>query len=252
MELSALIEKYNRCEITRTEIQTMLDVSWKKLNKMMKKQGLKTRQELWDELNFDGSLRELLIWKYRSFVRRCKGKGSSSKKYIGKEYMSIEEWVAFCNSQQKRISKLWEQYKQSGKQLKYAISIDRLDNNKGYISSNLQFVTHGFNSWKDHTTPISVEHEGTGSCLVYDATSKYTGTVSGTTVTTTAPDSTYYVIYELAEEEYIQVTIDRSNWTFGSNNQLISSVPLAYDINGTYYYAKTDNYVYNRVNILEI
>ncbi len=87
---------------------------------------------------------------------------------------------------------------------------------------------------------------------MYDATSKYTGTVSGTTVTTTAPDSTYYVIYELAEEEYIQVTIDRSNWTFGSNNQLISSVPLAYDINGTYYYAKTDNYVYNRVNILEI
>ena len=98
----------------------------------------------------------------------------------------------------------------------------------------------------------TLPNEGTGSCLVYDATSKYTGTVSGTTVTTTAPDSTYYVIYELAEEEYIQVTIDRSNWTFGSNNQLISSVPLAYDINGTYYYAKTDNYVYNRVNILEI
>jgi len=159
MELSALIEKYNRCEITRTEIQTMLNVSWKKLNKMMKEQGLKTRQELWNELNFDGNLRELLIWKYRSFVRRCKGKGSSSKKYIGKEYMGIEEWVAFCNSQQKRISKLWEQYKQSGKELKYAISIDRLDNNKGYISSNLQFVTHGFNSWKDTIRPISVEHE---------------------------------------------------------------------------------------------
>ena len=159
MELSALIEKYNRCEITRTEIQTMLGVSWKKLNKMMKEQGLKTRQELWNELNFDGNLRELLIWKYRSFVIRCKGKGSSSKKYIGKEYMSIEEWVAFCNSQQKRISKLWEQYKQSGKQLKYAISIDRLDNNKGYISSNLQFVTHGFNSWKDTIRPISVKHE---------------------------------------------------------------------------------------------
>lgn len=98
----------------------------------------------------------------------------------------------------------------------------------------------------------TLPNEGTGSCLVYDATSKYTGTVSGTTVTTTAPDNTYYVIYELAEEEYIQVTIDRSNWTFGSNNQLISSIPLVYDINGTYYYAKTDNYVYNRVNILEI
>jgi len=160
MELSALIEKYNRCEITRTEIQTMLNVSWKKLNKMMKKQGLKTRQELWNELNFEGDLRELLIWKYRSFVRRCNGKGSSSKKYIGKEYMGIEEWVAFCNSQQKRISKLWEQYKQSGKQLKYAISIDRLDNGKGYADGNLQFVTHGFNSWKDHITPIAVEHEG--------------------------------------------------------------------------------------------
>jgi hypothetical protein len=160
MELSALIEKYNRCEITRTEIQTMLNVSWKKLNKMMKEQGLKTRQELWNELNFDGNLRELLIWKYRSFVRRCNGKGSSSKKYIGKEYMGIEEWVAFCNSQQKRISKLWEQYKQSGKELKYAISIDRLDNNKGYISSNLQFVTHGFNSWKNTIRPILVERKG--------------------------------------------------------------------------------------------
>jgi len=98
----------------------------------------------------------------------------------------------------------------------------------------------------------TVTTAGTGNCLIYNATTKATGIVSSTTITTSASDGTYYVIYELAGEEYIQVAIDRSNWSFGSNNQLISSAPLAYDINGTYYYGKTDNYVYNRVNILEI
>jgi hypothetical protein len=166
MELSTLIEKYNCCEITKLEIQKTLGMSWRKLNKALKESDLKTRQELWNELDFEGDLRKTLIWKYRSFVRRCNGKGTSSCNYIGKEYMNVEHWVAFCNSQKKRAKELWIKYESSGRKLKYAISIDRLDNSKGYISGNLQLVTHGFNSWKDHITPIVVEHEGNSDCFM--------------------------------------------------------------------------------------
>ena len=95
--------------------------------------------------------------------------------------------------------------------------------------------------------------EGTGNCKLYSATGvEYSGTISGTTVTTAAPDGNYTIIYELATEVYENVTIDRSNWNFGSNNQLLAKVPLIYDINGNLYYNGTDNYAYNRVNILEI
>ena len=95
--------------------------------------------------------------------------------------------------------------------------------------------------------------EGTGNCVLYsDEGVEYSGTISGTAVTTVAPDDDYTIIYELATEVYEEVTIDRSNWNFGSNNQLLTKYPLIYDINGSLYYNGTDNYTYNRVNILEI
>lgn len=50
----------------------------------------------------------------------------------------------------------WDRYINNNKNLKYAISIDRIDKNKGYILDNIEFVTHGFNSWKDNITPIEV------------------------------------------------------------------------------------------------
>lgn len=99
----------------------------------------------------------------------------------------------------------------------------------------------------------TVMSAGTGTCYLYDSDgNKYTGTISGTAVTATVPDATYTVIYELAQEEYEKITIDRSNWNFGSNNMLMSSIFSVYDVNGAYTLAGTDVYNYNRVNILEV
>ena len=46
------------------------------------------------------------------------------------------------------------------KNSRYSISIDRIDNKKGYFIDNMQFVTHGYNSWKRNVRPIKVTYKG--------------------------------------------------------------------------------------------
>jgi hypothetical protein len=52
---------------------------------------------------------------------------------------------------------MWNFYNTNTRNLRYAISIDRLDDSEGYIKSNMEFVTHGFNSWKRNLSrPVKV------------------------------------------------------------------------------------------------
>ena len=107
----------------------------------------------------DKALDKTLKIKYSSMSNRCRGKATDKYgHYNGLAYMSVFEWRDFCNSNKGILLEMWCNYIDRGKKLKYAISIDRIDERKGYIIDNVQFRINGFNSWKRNLFPVKVTH----------------------------------------------------------------------------------------------
>lgn len=153
---------YYRGKIRDKEINEIEGLKKGQLSKILKKLGLKTYMTYFKDIDTgDVKLNEMLRDKYASIVNRCNGMGTDKYgHYNGTEYMTIQEYVEFCNNNKDTLIEMWEQYMISGKSRKYAISIDRIDNNKGYVKGNMQFILNGFNSWKRGITPIKVTHDG--------------------------------------------------------------------------------------------
>jgi len=111
----------------------------------------------------DEELNRTIKSKYADLVSRCRDRREYKKypcDYFGKEYLTIYEWVEFCEDNKKIIIGLWDDYIKSNKDPSKAISVDRIDNNKGYIVGNIQFVALGYNSWKRNLNPATVEYQG--------------------------------------------------------------------------------------------
>lgn len=148
---------------TQKEIIEIEKISRSKLKKDMETEGILTPQQ-WNR-RIDTGISELdkhMKNTYSGMATRCKGNSSNKyvlKSYKGKEYLSIDEWVKFCNQNKKRLIELWKLYIEHDRELKYQISIDRIDNNKGYTKENIQFASHGFNSWKRNINPLKVKKE---------------------------------------------------------------------------------------------
>jgi len=120
------------------------------------KHDIPTHNTVWQNLEIDDQeLRETLNTKYSGMKARTEGR-SNKKKYEGLELLSEPEFIHLCNENKKRILKIWNKYINSGRDLKYALSIDRIDNSLGYTKNNIQFVFNGFNSWKDEINPIKI------------------------------------------------------------------------------------------------
>lgn len=68
----------------------------------------------------------------------------------GKEYLNREEWLSWCFSEEnyKKFMVLYNNWVQSNFDEKLSPSVDRIDNNKGYKKSNLQWLTKSENSTK--------------------------------------------------------------------------------------------------------
>jgi hypothetical protein len=80
--------------------------------------------------------------KYRGMVLR-------TKKYNFSNIITREKFYEFArNSPELKI--LHEAWIESGYKLKLAPSVDRIDNNLGYVSGNIQFITQSENSKKGH------------------------------------------------------------------------------------------------------
>jgi hypothetical protein len=69
----------------------------------------------------------------------------------------------------------------------------------------------------------SVTKSGTGTCILVNETNGevYEGTVSGTNISTSAPDGTYTVIYQLATPEIIDLNYDGELILYPGENNLI-------------------------------
>ena len=143
------------------EICQIVNLHPSTFNRYLKKNGLLTKTQWYARI--DTGIKELdktLKVKYCSIINRCNGKSTDYYgKYKDKEYPTICEWADYCNQNKGLLIEMWNAFIQKGKIKKYAISIDRLDNNLGYVEGNVNFVTHGFNSWKRNLNPISVKHK---------------------------------------------------------------------------------------------
>ena len=160
-----MIEKYYndyyRGKIKLKDIFKLENTNKYYIKKELKNKGLKTYISYYNNIDFGNEeLNNKLKKKYSSIVNRCNG-GVSDKynHYNGMDYMNILEWISFLNDNKNLILELWKSYIENNSEIKYSLSIDRIDNTKGYTKNNIQITTHGFNSWKRGIKPIKVSSE---------------------------------------------------------------------------------------------
>jgi len=163
MDEKNVLEQMYWCQgLSLSQISKELGWSYSKVYKRFRVEyAIETHRSLWSKLELeDADLRRCLNNKYSMMARRVSGEHDPYGTYKEKYLLAEGEFVKLCNERKQRILWLWHQYLASGKQLKAAISIDRIDNNFGYSKDNLQFVTFGFNSWKDVINPIAIQRQG--------------------------------------------------------------------------------------------
>ena len=160
-EKSTLKNLYWNQDLSLREIANELNLNYKQVYyRFRKKYDIPTHNILWRKLEIDNQeLRECLNDKYSNMRKRVEGR-TDRKQYEGMELLSEPEFINLCNKNKDRILSIWNKYLESGRDLKYALSLDRIDRSLGYIKSNIQFVVNGFNSWKDHLNPIKLTCQG--------------------------------------------------------------------------------------------
>lgn len=158
--LHKYLDDFYHLKISQKDIMERENISRNDLRKDIKNAGILTPQQWRGKINtgikeLDKKLNEI----YSGIATRCNGNTNDKYKlkvYDGLDYLSIIEWVEFCNNSKDKLLNLWDDYIKNNKETKYVISIDRIDNNRGYIIDNIQFVSFGFNSWKRNINPLRV------------------------------------------------------------------------------------------------
>lgn len=134
-------ENKERC-ITRVKL-------WKKNNpdkvKMSREKSKKHDREFCKARN------KTFIGKIRLTYYHMKAR---SRKKGFKRIIKLEKFIIFCKKD-KNFRILFKNWKKSNYEYKLCLSIDRIDNNKGYVKGNLQFLTISDNSKKGHIETCS-------------------------------------------------------------------------------------------------
>jgi|32_taG_2_1085360.scaffolds.fasta_scaffold84018_2 hypothetical protein len=87
-----------------------------------------------------------LMRKYRNMKSRVNGiQKLKHHLYLGKELLSKEEFYEWANSSTEFIS-LFNNYVNSGYDMKLAPTVDRIDSQRGYTIDNMRWLTHSENS----------------------------------------------------------------------------------------------------------
>lgn len=161
--LDKYIDDLYMLRINFDKISKLENVGRSKVGNDFRKKGLESPWVWYQKIDTGSkSLDKILRQKYNSIVTRCNGNNNNkyhSKSYKGLDYMPIYEWVRYCNDNKEILISMWKDYENSGGEYKKSISIDRVDDEKGYTVDNLMFTTHGFNCWKRNVRPIKVIHK---------------------------------------------------------------------------------------------
>lgn len=83
---------------------------------------------------------------YNGMRWRCK----NVDRYKNLDVLSKEDWIIWCNENMYKFMKLYRQWQNSGYKQAYSPSIDRIDNNKGYLTGNMQWLTLSQNASKSN------------------------------------------------------------------------------------------------------
>lgn len=81
---------------------------------------------------------------YNGMQWRCR----NNERYKKLKLLSYDSWVIWCNENMRTFLKLYKQWQDSGFKHKYSPSIDRIDNNLGYLPNNMQWLTQSQNAKK--------------------------------------------------------------------------------------------------------
>lgn len=103
---------------------------------------------------YRGTKRGYLALKWKGIKERCTGKSTKGVHiYFGLPYVSREVFVKWSLSQP-AFHRLWDAYQAAGRSMKLAPSIDRIDGTKGYLLSNIQYLTQSENCSKPKTRRV--------------------------------------------------------------------------------------------------
>lgn len=157
--LDKYINDYYRSRIGMKELSEKLGKTPNVIYRMLRERNLEPRGRYYKQIDtgipkLDKSLRI----KYNDIIQRSRGRKGLTYKNNAKsdDYITIIEWVDIIDEHKDELIDMWEEYIESGKQKKKAISVDRIDNSLPYYRDNIAFETTGFNAWKRNIRPIKV------------------------------------------------------------------------------------------------
>lgn len=95
------------------------------------------------------------IFTHRYSMMTTRTTGRSGRKYhvMGRKIMSKKAFDEWCNDPQnlQSFTRLHDGWKQSGYRRNLCPSIDRIDNKRGYVEDNIQWITCRDNTKKYHS-----------------------------------------------------------------------------------------------------
>lgn len=153
------LDDYYRSRIGTTDIERELGISSNVFYRLLKERDLKPRGRYFKDIDTGvPELDKTLRIKYNDIVQRSRGRKGHT--YINNaksnDYITVIEWVGIVNENKELLLTMWDEYIQSGKDLKEAISIDRIDTEKPYFKENIAFEKTAFNAWKRNVRPLKV------------------------------------------------------------------------------------------------
>lgn len=127
----------------------------KECNKLDNKENWHLKREEkreYDKYRHRYSIPRIFNQRYSGIKERCENGRSNGLKYsvTGKEYLSKEEWLKWCYEEKnyKEFIKIYKIWVDNSFIEKLSPSIDRINNNLSYITTNLQWLSKSDNCKK--------------------------------------------------------------------------------------------------------
>ncbi len=108
---------------------------------------------------------------YSEMSRRVKTFDNKRPNYYGKNICIKEDFMIWFIDDFNFLTQ-YQLWRENNYQRKYAPSIDRIDNTKGYSLDNLRFISQAFNSIKDKLKPIKIISSCTGEMHKFNTTTQ--------------------------------------------------------------------------------